>query len=85
MKSLLCSEPHTLEISEIPEPQLTEDGAIKVKIRRVGICGTDFHIFEGLHPFLNYPRVMGHELSAEVWETNADRRQSHHQPLFTLR
>ncbi len=74
MKSLLCSEPHTLEISEIPEPKLTADGAIKVKIRRVGICGTDFHIFEGLHPFLNYPRVMGHELSGEVWETNANSR-----------
>jgi 2-desacetyl-2-hydroxyethyl bacteriochlorophyllide A dehydrogenase len=34
----------------------------------VGICGTDYHIFEGLHPFLEYPRVMGHELAVEVVE-----------------
>ena len=39
-----------------------------IGIRRIGICGTDYHIFEGLHPFLQYPRVMGHELSAEVLE-----------------
>lgn len=37
-----------------------------VRIRRVGLCGTDFHIYTGRHPFLDYPRVMGHELSGEV-------------------
>ncbi len=37
-----------------------------VRPRRVGICGTDYHIFEGKHPFLEYPRVMGHELAVEV-------------------
>ena len=31
-------------------------------------CGTDFHIYEGLHPYLEYPQIMGHELSAEVLE-----------------
>jgi 2-desacetyl-2-hydroxyethyl bacteriochlorophyllide A dehydrogenase len=35
---------------------------------RVGICGTDYHIYEGKHPFLEYPRVMGHELAVEVLE-----------------
>jgi 2-desacetyl-2-hydroxyethyl bacteriochlorophyllide A dehydrogenase len=34
----------------------------------VGIWGTDYHIFEGSHPFLQYPRVMGHELAVEVVE-----------------
>jgi 2-desacetyl-2-hydroxyethyl bacteriochlorophyllide A dehydrogenase len=37
-----------------------------VRVRRVGICGTDYHIFEGNQPFLSYPRVMGHELAVEV-------------------
>ena len=36
--------------------------------RRIGICGTDYHIFEGKHPFLQYPRVMGHELAVEIVE-----------------
>jgi 2-desacetyl-2-hydroxyethyl bacteriochlorophyllide A dehydrogenase len=38
----------------------------------VGICGTDYHIFEGKHPFLTYPRVMGHELAVEVIEAPAE-------------
>lgn len=37
-----------------------------VRPRRVGVCGTDYHIFEGKHPFLQYPRVMGHELAVEI-------------------
>jgi 2-desacetyl-2-hydroxyethyl bacteriochlorophyllide A dehydrogenase len=37
-----------------------------VALRHIGICGTDYHIYEGKHPFLAYPRVMGHELSGVV-------------------
>jgi 2-desacetyl-2-hydroxyethyl bacteriochlorophyllide A dehydrogenase len=44
---------------------------VLVRPRRVGICGTDYHIFEGKHPFLQYPRVMGHELAVEVIEAPA--------------
>jgi 2-desacetyl-2-hydroxyethyl bacteriochlorophyllide A dehydrogenase len=45
---------------------------VLVRPRRVGICGTDYHIYEGKHPFLQYPRVMGHELAVEVIEAPAD-------------
>jgi 2-desacetyl-2-hydroxyethyl bacteriochlorophyllide A dehydrogenase len=45
-----------------------------VRPRRVGICGTDYHIFEGKHPFLQYPRVMGHELAVEVVQAPAEAR-----------
>jgi 2-desacetyl-2-hydroxyethyl bacteriochlorophyllide A dehydrogenase len=48
-----------------------EPGNALVRPRRVGICGTDFHIFQGKHPFLRYPRVMGHELAVEVVEASA--------------
>ena len=37
-----------------------------VDIAAIGICGTDYHIFEGKHPYLDYPRVIGHELSGHV-------------------
>jgi 2-desacetyl-2-hydroxyethyl bacteriochlorophyllide A dehydrogenase len=39
---------------------------VMLKVQRVGLCGTDFHIYGGKHPFLEYPRIMGHELSGEV-------------------
>jgi hypothetical protein len=45
-----------------------------VRPRRVGVCGTDYHIFEGKHPFLQYPRVMGHEVAVEVLEAPAQAR-----------
>ena len=67
MRALVCREPGRLELEDRPEP-VPAPGEVLVQIRRVGICGTDFHIFEGSHPFLQYPRVMGHELSAEVLE-----------------
>jgi 2-desacetyl-2-hydroxyethyl bacteriochlorophyllide A dehydrogenase len=41
---------------------------VLVRPRRVGLCGTDYHIFQGKHPFLEYPRVMGHELAVEIVE-----------------
>lgn len=65
MKSVVCIEPGTLRLEERDEPA-REEGMVKVRIRRIGICGTDYHIYKGLHPFLEYPRVMGHELSGEV-------------------
>ena len=43
-----------------------------VRPRRIGVCGTDYHIYEGKHPYLQYPRVMGHELAVEVVEAPAE-------------
>ena len=43
-----------------------DDGLVAVDIRYVGVCGTDFHIFQGKHPFIEYPRLLGHELSGVV-------------------
>lgn len=54
-----------MELSERPSPEVA-DGEVLIRIRRVGLCGTDFHIFAGRHPYLAYPRVMGHELAGEV-------------------
>lgn len=65
MKAIVCQEPFLLDIVTRPEPQ-PGDGELLVRIKRVGLCGTDYHIFAGRHPFLTYPRVMGHELAGEV-------------------
>jgi len=65
VEALVCREPGKLQIEQRPAPQSSKEHAL-VRPRRVGICGTDFHIFEGKHPFLKYPRVMGHELAVEI-------------------
>src|SRR6185295_5548008 len=63
--ALVCVEPGKLRIERRPAPEAKPDHAL-VRPRRVGICGTDYHIFEGTHPYLQYPRVLGHELAVEV-------------------
>ena len=69
--ALVCSTPGKLQLEQRPIPQAADPGHALVRPRRVGICGTDYHIFEGKHPFLHYPRVMGHELAVEVIEAPA--------------
>ena len=67
VEALVCSEPGILSLERRPPPSIAPDEVL-VRPRRVGICGTDYHIFEGKHPYLQYPRVMGHELAVEVVE-----------------
>ncbi len=67
MKTLTCTTPGKFEYSETEKPTLEENHAI-IKIKRIGICGTDLHAFEGTQPFFNYPRILGHELSGELVE-----------------
>ena len=67
MEAVVCREPGELALETRSEPRRTSDEVL-IGIRRIGICGTDFHIFEGSHPYLRYPLIMGHELSGEVLE-----------------
>lgn len=67
MKILTCTTPGKFDYSETEKPVLQKDHAI-LKIKRIGICGTDLHAFEGTQPYFNYPRVLGHELSGEIIE-----------------
>jgi 2-desacetyl-2-hydroxyethyl bacteriochlorophyllide A dehydrogenase len=66
-QALVCLEPGQLSV-EVRDVPPRGAGEVLVRPRRIGICGTDYHIFEGKHPFLQYPRIMGHELAVEVLE-----------------
>jgi 2-desacetyl-2-hydroxyethyl bacteriochlorophyllide A dehydrogenase len=70
MNVLVCEQPHRLVLSRAEIPSRGEDEVL-IRVRRVGICGTDMHIVRGHQPFLSYPRVMGHELAGEVVEAPA--------------
>lgn len=67
MKTLVCVEPGKFEYTTGTKPELKEGQAI-IKIKRIGICGTDLHAFEGTQPYFNYPRILGHELAGELME-----------------
>ncbi|MCU0324230.1 MAG: zinc-binding alcohol dehydrogenase family protein [Spirosomaceae bacterium] len=67
MKTLVCTIPHQFDYQEADKPVLNPNQAI-LKIRRIGICGTDLHAYEGTQPFFNYPRILGHELAGDIVE-----------------
>lgn len=75
MNTLVCSEPGLLEYKKAGKPELINGQAI-IKIKRIGICGTDLHAYEGTQPYFQYPRILGHELSGELVEFD-------HAPGFT--
>jgi 2-desacetyl-2-hydroxyethyl bacteriochlorophyllide A dehydrogenase len=65
MQTLICTQPHQFDYADTPIPILQE-GYTNLQVKRIGICGTDLHAFEGTQPFFNYPRILGHELAAVV-------------------
>jgi 2-desacetyl-2-hydroxyethyl bacteriochlorophyllide A dehydrogenase len=65
MKTVVCESPGDLRLVDRPLPQAADDEVL-LRVRRIGLCGTDMHIFRGTQPYLQYPRVMGHELAGEV-------------------
>ncbi|UHS57842.1 zinc-binding alcohol dehydrogenase family protein [Agrobacterium vaccinii] len=65
MLAIFCDKPGLLSAKDLPKPHWAE-GEVLVRIRRIGVCGTDLHIFTGNQPYLSYPRIMGHELSGTV-------------------
>ena len=71
MKSVVCKSPGELLMLDAGIPSAGE-GEVLIRVRRVGVCGTDMHIFRGTQPFLSYPRVMGHELAGEVVQAPAE-------------
>ncbi|QHW33987.1 zinc-binding alcohol dehydrogenase family protein [Paenibacillus rhizovicinus] len=65
MRGIVCKEVERFEMTELEEPAFAEGEAI-VRIKRIGICGTDLHAFKGNQPFFAYPRILGHELSGII-------------------
>jgi L-gulonate 5-dehydrogenase len=65
MKSILVEGPRKLRIAEFERPRPAA-GEVRVKVRYAGICGSDIHIFHGTHPFVRYPRIIGHEFAGVI-------------------
>jgi 2-desacetyl-2-hydroxyethyl bacteriochlorophyllide A dehydrogenase len=73
MDAVICDSPGHLALARKAIPE-RRTGEVLVRVRRVGICGTDMHIFRGTQPYLSYPRIMGHEVAGEVAEAPRDSR-----------
>lgn len=71
MRTLILDGPGALRLADTAAPEGPGPGESLVRVRRVGVCGTDIHAFHGRQPFFSYPRILGHELAAEVMEAGA--------------
>lgn len=67
MKSIVCEEPNIFKEENIAFP-VRKQGEALIRIKRIGICGTDLHAFKGNQPYFTYPRILGHELSGTIEE-----------------
>lgn len=65
MNTVVVTSAGNAEYRSIEEPKPL-NSEVLVKVRRVGFCGSDIHIYEGSNPFTKYPRVIGHELTGEI-------------------
>jgi 2-desacetyl-2-hydroxyethyl bacteriochlorophyllide A dehydrogenase len=74
MKTIVLEHPGQFTLTDTPEPAGIAPGEALVRVRRVGICGTDLKAFEGKMPFLEYPRILGHELGVEIVEIGPNDR-----------
>ena len=72
MRAVILEEPGHLAATSAPHPGAPPPGAALVRVRRVGVCGTDFHAWHGRQPFFTFPRILGHELGVEVVEIGED-------------
>ncbi len=71
MKSLVCVTPGEFAYRNDEAP-VAGAGETLLRIQRIGICGTDLHAYEGTQPYFQYPRILGHELAAEIVTTAAE-------------
>lgn len=65
MRQAIMVSPGVIEHRTVPEPE-PGPGQVLLRIRRIGICGSDVHVYHGRHPFTSYPVVQGHEFMATV-------------------
>jgi len=66
MQAVRLREPGRFEWVQVEEPRDLRAGEVLVRVRKIGICGTDLHAYLGHQPFFSYPRILGHELGVEV-------------------
>ncbi len=61
----VMTKPHEISFHEISVPEINKDQVL-VKIKKIGVCGSDIHVHHGLHPYVTYPLTQGHEVSGQI-------------------
>jgi len=65
MRQAVMTAPGEIEFREADVP-VPGKGQVRIRIERIGVCGSDIHVFHGKHPFVTYPLVQGHEYAGVI-------------------
>jgi L-iditol 2-dehydrogenase len=71
MKQAKMIKPGKIEFNDVPKPECGADQVL-IGIKRIGVCGSDIHVFHGMHPYTPYPVVQGHEVSGVIVEVGGN-------------
>ncbi len=67
MKAIVIHRPQEISLAEVSNPERKENEVL-IKVRGMGICGSDIAAYKGINPLVTYPRIIGHEIAGEVLE-----------------
>jgi L-iditol 2-dehydrogenase len=65
MKQAIMTAPGKIEFRTADMPSPSPHNII-MQTKRIGVCGSDIHVFHGLHPYTSYPVIQGHEIGGIV-------------------
>ena len=71
MLQAVMTQPGKIEVNQVARPEVKPDEVL-IQVKRIGVCGSDIHVYHGLHPYTSYPVVQGHEVGGVVAETGAE-------------
>jgi len=70
LKALIIKQPGEAVVQSVPDPLVKGDDLL-LKVRMIGLCGSDLNSFRGKNPLVSYPRIPGHEVAATVVQGNS--------------
>ena len=71
MKAAVMHAPGVVRVENVPDP-VRGSGEALLRVRRVGLCGSDLNSYRGRNPLVSFPRIPGHEIAATIVELEAE-------------
>ncbi|MGC2297225.1 MAG: zinc-binding alcohol dehydrogenase family protein [Acidobacteriaceae bacterium] len=71
MKAVVMHAPGDVRVESVPD-LVRGPGEALLRVRRVGLCGSDLNSYRGRNPLVSFPRIPGHEIAATIVELGTD-------------
>jgi 2-desacetyl-2-hydroxyethyl bacteriochlorophyllide A dehydrogenase len=71
MRAAVLQTEKQMVMADAERPTIQAADQMLIRVRTVGVCGSEVHAFNGTHPFRKAPAIMGHEMAGDVVDTGA--------------